>query len=135
MQLSHSHADRLERFEEDLTADLSSAGFVVSQQAGFVAGSDLAHLDTRAILLGEVLDHRAEVDALGCGEIENDSLAAQRAFALHHFKLELLPPSRLLGEVALLPFALKNDFPTETSIPAALHFSSDFPTDAISGNV
>ena len=71
-----------------LAAAAAATPFVIRDQAGFVAGADLAHLDPRAIFRRELANQIAEVHSLFCGEVEHESLAAEEVFDGDEFHRE-----------------------------------------------
>ena len=75
--LAEPHGDGGEDFEELFAAAVLAAFFIVGDEAGFIAGADLAEFDAGVEFVGEVADHVAEIDALLGGEIEEDAFAAE----------------------------------------------------------
>jgi len=88
LELGHGHGDRFEGLEEVLAAAFPSAGLEICEQPGFVAGSDLAHLDTRLKLGGESPNQLPKIDPLLGHEEQDDPLAAEDLLAIDDLHVE-----------------------------------------------
>src|SRR5207237_2850260 len=84
LRLGHLHRDRLELPEVRRAAQLAPARADAVEHARGVAGADLAHLDPRAELAGEVTHEFAEIDALLAAEVDGHAALARRHLDVHH---------------------------------------------------
>src|SRR6266508_3079825 len=86
LRLGHLHGDRLELLQMRRAAELPAAGADAVHHTGGVARANLAHLDPRVELVGEVADEVAEVDAVLGVEVHGHPALGAVQLDVHHLQ-------------------------------------------------
>ena len=112
--LGHLDRHRLERLQPGRAAQRTAAGAVAAEHPRFVAHADLAHLDPRAEMRGEIAHQLAEIDPAFSRVVEDQPRAVEQlldAGQLHRQAalLDLQKADALRFMLALLVLEPRND--------------------------